>query len=123
MVKVVVVEDNDLNLKLFEDLLNLMNCEISSTNNGHEALNLIKRVVPDLILMDIQLNGISGIDIIRELKETPGLSEIPIIAVSAYAMKHEESSIRKSGCEEYLSKPLSIEDFFAVVKKYITKQK
>lgn len=121
MVKVLVVEDNELNMKLFQDLLSLMDCEIIATRTGTNAFELCKTYIPDLILMDIQLDGISGIDIIKQVKSDSELSDIPVIAISAYAMKHEEAKILQSGCDKYISKPMSIEHFFSTVKHYIEK--
>lgn len=122
MSKVVVIEDNALNLKLFEDLLLLLKCDVVSSKTGKDALELCRRTNPDLILMDIQLDGISGIDIIKNLKADDFLKKIPLIAISAYAMKNEEESILESGCDKYLSKPVSIDVFFSTVKFYLKKE-
>jgi two-component system cell cycle response regulator DivK len=121
MPKVLVVEDNALNMKLFNDLLSILKYEIISTRTGSNAMELCRKNMPDLILMDIQLDGISGIDLIKEFKSDDNLRSIPVIAISAYAMKNEESSIMQSGCDKYLSKPMSIEDFFTTVKFYTQK--
>ena len=119
MSKVLVVEDNELNMKLFHDLLSILKCEVIATRSGSNALELCINNMPDLILMDIQLDGISGIDIIREVKSDSKLKNIPVVAISAYAMKNEEVRILQSGCDKYLSKPMSIEDFMATVKYYL----
>ena len=118
---VLVVEDNELNMKLFYDLLTLLKCKIITTRTGSNAIDLCRANMPDLILMDIQLDGISGIDLIKKVKTDKTLSKIPVIAVSAYAMKNEELRILQSGCDKYLPKPLSLEDFFSSVKFYLNK--
>jgi two-component system cell cycle response regulator DivK len=118
MPKVLVIEDNLLNMKLFNDLLAILKFEVISTRTGQNAIDLCRSTMPDLILMDIQLDGISGVDLIKEIKNDSELKIIPIIAISAYAMKNEETKILQSGCDKYMSKPISIEDFFSVVKFY-----
>lgn len=119
MPKVLIVEDNDLNLKLFHDLLMIQNYEVVTSKDGIGVRELVIKENPDLILMDIQLNGISGIDLIRELKGDPQTFKIPIIAITAFAMKNDEIKITSSGCDMYLSKPVSIDNFFKAVDKYI----
>lgn len=119
MPKVLIVEDNDLNLKLFHDLLMIQNHEVIMSKDGVGVTELVIKEKPDLILMDIQLNGISGIDLIRELKNNPKTLSIPIIAITAFAMKNDEIRITSSGCDMYLSKPVSIDNFFKAVGKYI----
>lgn len=121
MHKVLLVEDNELNMKLFYDLLSIIKCEIIATRSGKNAMELCRLNKPDLILMDIQLDGISGIDLIKEVKSDAALNKIPVVAISAYAMKNEEQKILQSGCDRYISKPVSIEDFFNVVNFYLQK--
>lgn len=118
MSKVLIVEDNELNLKLFQDLLAIQNYEIISSRDGVGILSIVLSQKPDLILMDIQLSGVSGIDIIKELKENPNTYDIPIIAITAFAMKNDENKISESGCDMYLSKPVSIDIFFSAVNKF-----
>jgi len=118
MSKILIVEDNDLNLKLFHDLLMIQNYEVITSKDGKGVVSIAVREHPDLILMDIQLNGISGIDLIKELKKTPATSNIPIIAVTAFAMKNDEIKISESGCDMYLSKPVSIDLFFDALNKF-----
>jgi len=119
MRRVLVVEDNDLNLKLFRDLLTIKHCDVITSTEGHDAVAIAQSEHPDLILMDIQLSGISGIDIIKTLKSDADTSQIPIIAVTAFAMKQDEINIMQSGCDMYLSKPVSINQFFDAVAKYL----
>jgi two-component system cell cycle response regulator DivK len=119
MAKVLIVEDNELNLKLFHDLLIIKNHEIVVSRDGHNILEIAIKQQPDLILMDVQLGGISGIDLIKDLKQHKETKKIPIIAVTAFAMKNDEAIISKSGCDLYLSKPVSIENFFDSIEKFI----
>lgn len=120
MGKVLIVEDNDLNLKLFCDLLMIKECEVIASKDGVDIVNIASKELPDLILMDIQLNsGISGIDLIRELKLNKTTKHIPIIAITAFALKTDEELISKSGCDMYLSKPVSIENFFQAIDVFI----
>lgn len=118
MNKVLIVEDNELNLKLFHDLLLIQNYEVIISKDGIGILAIVKLERPDIILMDIQLSGISGIDVIRELKDDPETVGIPIIAITAFAMKNDEAKISESGCDMYLSKPVSIDLFFDTLNKF-----
>jgi two-component system cell cycle response regulator DivK len=117
--KILIVEDNDLNLKLFYDLLTIQNYEVITSKEGFGVLEKVIENEPNLILMDIQLNGISGIDIIKELKANSLTQHIPIIAITAFAMKHDEAKIIQSGCDYYISKPVSIDKFFEAVSHFI----
>lgn len=119
MTKVLIVEDNDLNLKLFHDLLMIQNYEVIMSRDGVGVPALVLKEKPNLILMDIQLNGVSGIELIKELKKNPKTLNIPVIAITAYAMKNEVAKISASGCDMYLSKPVSIDNFFKAVDKCI----
>ncbi len=119
MGKVLIVEDNDLNLKLFHDLLMIQKHEVAISRDGLNILDIATKEKPNLILMDIQLNGVSGTDLIKELKNNNTTKHIPIIAITAFAMKHDETKISKSGCDMYISKPVSIDDFFKAVNKFI----
>lgn len=118
MSKVLIVEDNELNLKLFHDLLLIQNYEVIISKDGIGIPAIVKEQRPSLILMDIQLNGVSGIDVIRELKEDPETAKVPIIAITAFAMKNDEAKISESGCDMYLSKPVSIDLFFDALNKF-----
>lgn len=121
--KVLIVEDNDLNMKLFKDLLEVHGVETIEARNGNNVLELAREEKPDLILMDIQLPEISGLDITRMLKGDEDLKSIPVIAVTAFAMKGDEEKIREGGCEDYISKPISVTNFLEVVQKYIGTEK
>ncbi len=119
MSKVLVVEDNSLNMKLFCDLLSLEKCDIITSSCGKGVIELVKTQMPDLILMDIQLGDIPGIEIIKDLKADPETCAIPIISITAFAMKQDELRITESGCDLYLSKPVSIDNFFQAVRRFL----
>ena len=116
---VLIVEDNELNMKLFHDLLDAHGYATLQTRNGMEALGLARKHRPALILMDIQLPEVSGLEVTRWLKEDDELRDIPVIAVTAFAMKGDEERIRGGGCEAYISKPISVLSFIATVRKFI----
>ncbi len=118
---VLIVEDNDLNMKLFQDLLEAHSINTVSTKEGRMAFGMAKEHTPDLIIMDIQLPEISGLDITKQLKQDEELKNIPVIAVTAFAMKGDEQKIREGGCEDYISKPISVARFIEVVKKHLDK--
>lgn len=116
---VLIVEDNELNMKLFHDLLSAHGYATLQTNNGIEAMEIARENMPDLILMDIQLPEVSGIDVIKWIKEDEALSKIPVVAVTAFAMKGDEERIRDAGCEGYISKPISVGPFLESIKQLI----
>ena len=117
--KILIVEDNELNLKLFRDLLGAHGFETFETKDGLNVPSLAREIRPDLILMDIQLPEISGFDITRNLKQEADLKDIPIIAVTAFAMKDDEERILKAGCEAYISKPISIMPFLQTIERFL----
>jgi len=116
---VLIVEDNELNMKLFNDLLEAHGYATLKTGHGIEAMELARAHKPDLILMDIQLPEVSGLEVTRWLKADEELKSIPVIAITAFAMKGDEERIREGGCEAYLSKPISVAKFIATVKTYL----
>jgi two-component system cell cycle response regulator DivK len=116
---VLIVEDNELNMKLFQDLLEAHGYDTVGTRNGIETLDLARKHQPDLILMDIQLPEVSGLEVTKWLKDDPDLKSIPVIAVTAFAMKGDEERIREGGCEAYLSKPISVGKFLETVRHFI----
>ena len=117
--KVLIVEDNELNMKLFHDLLDSQGYETLQTREGLQALALARAHRPDLILMDIQLPEISGLEVTKWLKDDEELSHIPVVAVTAFAMKGDEERIRQGGCEAYISKPISVMHFLDTVRKHL----
>jgi two-component system, cell cycle response regulator DivK len=116
---VLIVEDNELNMKLFHDLLDAHGYRTLQTRTGMEALKLAREHRPDLILMDIQLPEVSGLEVTKWLKDDDELREIPVIAVTAFAMKGDEARIRQGGCEADISKPISVVTFLAAVRRYL----
>ena len=116
---VLIVEDNELNMKLFHDLLDAHGYDTLQTRDGMEALELARRHRPDLILMDIQLPEVSGLEVTKWLKEDEELAAIPVIAVTAFAMKGDEEKIREGGCEAYIAKPISVSDFLQTVRQFL----
>ncbi len=117
--RVLIVEDNELNKKLFRDLLEANGYDVSHTGDGMEVLGMLRQNKPDLILMDIQLPEISGLEVTRWIKNDPTLRDIPVVAITAFAMKGDEERIRAGGCDGYISKPISVPSFLATVKKFI----
>jgi two-component system cell cycle response regulator DivK len=116
---VLIVEDNELNMKLFHDLLVAHGYATIQTRNGLEALELARRHRPALILMDIQLPEVSGLEVTKWLKEDDELRVIPIVAITAFAMKGDEERIRSGGCEAYISKPISVNGFLETVHRFV----
>src|ERR1700731_3959161 len=116
---VLIVEDNELNMKLFRDLLEAHGYQTSGTSNGFEALDLVRKLRPDLILMDIQLPQESGLEVTGWTKADPELRAIPGGAATPFAMKGDEERIREGGCEAYLSKPISVGKFIETVRRFI----
>jgi len=119
---VLIVEDNELNMKLFNDLLDAHGYATLQTKDGMEALELARHHRPDLILMDIQLPEVSGLEVTKWLKEDDELAKIPVIAVTAFAMKGDEEKIREGGCEAYISKPISVSSFLDTVKSFLDEE-
>ena len=116
---VLIVEDNDLNMKLFNDLLEAHGYLTLQTKDGVEALRLARQHRPDLILMDIQLPEVSGLEVTKWLKEDDDLRTIPVIAVTAFAMKGDEEKIRNGGCEAYIAKPISVAGFMRTIERLL----
>lgn len=116
---VLIVEDNELNMKLFHDLLEAYGYATVQTRNGREAVGLAREHHPDLILLDIQLPEISGLEITKILKADDDLKSIPIIAVTAFAMKGDEEKIREGGCEAYIAKPISVDNFISTIQRIL----
>ncbi|MBP2226950.1 response regulator [Azospirillum agricola] len=116
---VLIVEDNELNMKLFHDLLEAHGYRTLQTRDGMEAMRMARQHRPDLILMDIQLPEVSGLEVTRWIKDDAELKAIPVVAVTAFAMKGDEEKIRQGGCEDYIAKPISVVKFLETVKKFL----
>jgi len=114
--KILVVEDNELNLKLFCDLLRAHGFAAEPVRDGREAVERARAFEPDLIVMDIQMPHISGLELIEQLKADAELRRVPIMAVTAYAAKGDEERIREAGAEGYVSKPISVIRFVEAVR-------
>jgi len=117
---VLIVEDNELNMKLFHDLLEAHGYDTLQTRDGVEALKIAREHTPDLILMDIQLPEVSGLEVAKWIKEDDRLRSIPIVAVTAFAMKGDEEKIRQGGCEAYIAKPISVAKFLETVERFLS---
>lgn len=117
--RILVVEDNDLNRKLFCDVLKAGGFTVEPVADGELVLNAARAFAPDLVLMDIQLPNVSGVDLIAAIKRDAALRDVPVLAVTAYAGKGDEERIRAAGAADYLSKPVSIGPFLAAVKRLL----
>jgi two-component system, cell cycle response regulator DivK len=117
--KVLVVEDNDLNMRLFCDILEAFGYKTFQCRDGAKAVDIARTELPDLIIMDIQLPEVSGLDITRWLKDDDKVAHIPVLAVTAFAMRADEMRVREAGCEGYLAKPIQIQSFLRAVESLI----
>jgi two-component system cell cycle response regulator DivK len=116
---ILIVEDNELSMKLFHDLLHAHGYTVLQTRDGVEALKLARHHRPDIILMDIQLPKISGLEVMKWIREDDDLKAIPVVAVTAFAMKGDRERIIAGGCDAYISKPISIRNFIETIKRTI----
>ena len=116
--RVLIIEDNELNMKLFRDLLEAHGYETIQLRSGVNAVDVAKREKPDVVLMDIQLPEVSGLEVTRWFKEDADVRNIPIIAITAFAMKGDEERIRAGGCADYISKPIAVGKFLETVRKH-----
>ena len=116
---VMIVEDNELNMKLFNDLLQANGYDTVQAKDGRDVLTMVRDHRPDLIVMDIQLPGVSGLDITKTIKADNQLKDTPVVAVTAFAMKGDEEKIRDAGCDAYISKPISIPIFMETITKFL----
>ena len=116
---ILIIEDNELNMKLFYDLLESKGYDILRTRDGMEALKMACSYMPDLTLMDIQLPEVSGLEVTKWLKEENNLKAIPVVAVTAFAMKGDEEKIREGGCEAYTAKPIFVTNFLETVEQFL----
>jgi two-component system cell cycle response regulator DivK len=114
-----VVEDNALNAKLYRDLLEAEGYRVLETKDGKEAFEIARRMKLDLILMDIQLPYVSGLEVTRWLKQDETLKGIPVIAVTSFAMKGDEEKIREGGCDAYIAVPISVVEFLETIDRFL----
>ena len=117
--RILVVEDNKLDMRLLKDILEGSGYETLQAADGLEAIDLAFASLPDLILMDIQLPDISGLEVTRRLRGDERSRRIPIIAVTAFAMGWHEREALDSGCDAYISKPISIFGFLRTVESFL----
>lgn len=117
--KILIVEDNKLNMKLFKDILEAEDCIVIECFDPMFAMRIVEEELPNLILMDIQLPRISGYDLIQWIKADANISHIPIIAITAFAMEDDKEKILSLGCEGYMSKPISMDPFIVNVNKFL----
>lgn len=117
--KILIVEDNPVNLELAKDILESYGFEVLSATNGLEALQLVQRALPNLILMDLQLPGMSGLAVVESLKADEATCHIPIVAVTAFAMTADENRARAAGCIGFITKPINTREFPRLVSEFI----
>ena len=117
--KILIVEDNPQNMRLIEMALSAESYTLLGTTDGEEALEVAKKERPDLIIMDIQLPKMSGLEVTRKLREIPEFSRTPIIAITAYAMKGDNEKALNAGCNAYLSKPIRARDLPGLIAKML----
>ncbi|WNO54249.1 response regulator [Stakelama saccharophila] len=116
---VLVVEDNELNLKLFCDLLRAHGFTAEAVRDGRDAVAVARDLVPDLVIMDIQLPHVTGIELIEQMKRDDSLKTVPIMAVTAYVGREDEDRIRTAGANAYVSKPIAVTRFMEEVRGLI----
>ncbi len=117
--KILCVEDDPVSLKLMRDALQVHGYETAEATNGEQAVVRARELKPDLIVMDIRLPGIDGLEATRRLKSDPSTAGIPIVAVTAHAMPDDEAKVLGAGCEAYLAKPLHFAEFVSTVKSLL----
>jgi len=117
--KIMIVEDNPSNLKLFKLILEPVNCEIVEAHDGIEALEVATESKPDIILMDIQIPRMDGLEVTRKLREMETFADIPIIALTAFAMERDEKAGLEAGCNDYITKPFNTTNFLEILKRYL----
>jgi len=116
---ILIVEDDSKTLKLLRDTLKAQCYRVIEATNGEEAIDLATRQKPDLITMDVQLPVMSGLDAVRAIKANPTTSHIPIIALTADAMRGQDQITLEAGCDAYISKPFSIDVLLETIKEYL----
>ena len=121
MIKVLIAEDNAVNRELLRELLELRGCTVLEACDGQEALQMIEQIRPELLLLDIGMPVMDGFAVIRKIRENPGLATLPVVAVTAYAMRGDEERILSSGFDGYLSKPLNPSSLAQELERVLTK--
>jgi CheY-like chemotaxis protein len=116
---ILVVEDNALNMKLIRSLLQLGHFDVVEANDAESGIELAKKNKPDLILMDIQLPGMDGLQATQIINKDPALKKIPVVALTSYAMQGDEEKSRSAGCVGYITKPINTRNFLDLIKDYL----
>ncbi len=116
---ILIIDDNRLNLKLFRTILTSAGYMVMEAENAEDGLLLIKGRQPDLVLMDIQLPGMDGLAATRAIRSDPEIKDIPVIAVTSYAMQDDEKKAKEAGCNDYISKPIDQKSFLKTINQYI----
>jgi two-component system cell cycle response regulator DivK len=116
---VLLVEDDFMNMRLAQHVLESEGYNVVGATSGWEALNQIKNGLPDLILMDVQLPDIDGMTLVRIIRANEAAQETVILALTAYAMKGDREKILKTGCNDYIAKPINVETFISTVRRYL----
>jgi len=119
MKHILVVEDNPMNMELVVDLLELYGYDVTGAEDGFEALEFVKQIEFDLILLDMQLPEMNGSEILEKLKSDPDTARMPVVALTAHAMAGDEERFVKAGCAGYISKPINIREFKPAVEQYL----
>ncbi len=120
--RILIVEDQEDNRKILRDLLTSVGYELVEATTGEEGVALAETARPDLILMDIQLPGLDGYEATRRIKANPALRQIPVIAVTSYALSGDEVKAREAGCDAYVSKPFSPRALLATIREYLAEK-
>ena len=116
---VLVIEDNELNMKLVRSLLKIGNYEIFEAEDAETGIKLMHKHRPDLVLMDVQLPGMNGLRATQIIKENPAIKDIPVVALTSYAMQGDEEKASEAGCTGYITKPIDTKTFLDSLKQYI----
>ena len=119
--RILVVEDNDRNLKLVRDVLVFAGFEVLEAQTGEQGVAIAETTLPDLVLMDLQLPGIDGAEALRRLRDNPATAELPVVAVTAFAMKEDGERTRQAGFDGYITKPLSVRSLPDQIRNYLTR--
>ncbi len=116
---ILVIEDNELNMKLVRSLLKIGNYEVLEAVDAETGMQLIRKHRPDLVLMDVQLPGMDGLKATRIIKEDPALIDVPVVALTSYAMQGDEEKAAEAGCNGYITKPLDTKAFLEIIDQFI----
>ena len=119
MTRILVVEDNPMNMELVTFLLQSNGMEVTQAVDGLEALEQVKNDLFNLVLLDIQLPGIDGLDVLKKMRESPALVHMPVVALTAHAMEGDEQKFIDAGCIGYISKPIDVPNFLGTVQAYL----